>query len=61
MLNILTSGKTALLVTEKMVAIHVILKRLPNLTPFFLPITDYENNDDFYKTFKILKDKLGNE
>lgn len=61
LLNILTSGKTALLVTEKMVAIHVILKRLPNLTPFFLPITDYENNDDFYKTFKILKDKLGNE
>ena len=61
LLNILVQNKTALLVSEKMVAIHVILKRLPNLTPFFLPITDYDNNDEFYKTFKVLKDTLGNE
>ena len=61
LLNILIEGKSALLVSEKMVAIHVILKRLPNLTPFFLPITDYDNSDEFYKTFKVLKDTLGNE
>ena len=61
LLNILVNGKTALLVSEKMTAIHVILKRLPNLSPFFLPITDYDNNDEFYKTFKVLKDTLGNE